>query len=102
MNRRQQKKDLILDEKATKRFMEQRETERINRFEITALVQTKVNIGIYYKKCRMNFMNKDKFNAKHYSFAKRVINNFVNQIPEISIDFISIQKEKEFIKVPIL
>jgi hypothetical protein len=97
--RRQQKLEKILDFKSTRKFIEQRESERINKFDITAFVQSTVNLRIYQKVCNMNFMNKRKFNKKHYHFAKSVINDFINQVPKISEQHISLDIEKRFIKV---
>lgn len=99
--RRQQKIERILDFKSTRRFIEQRESERINKFDITAFVQTTVNLRIYQKRCHMNFMNKARFEAGHYRFAKRVVLDFINQVPRISSEHVSLEREKQFVRVTI-
>ena len=93
------KSDLVLNEKSTTRFIEQREQERMNRYDLEAIVQTKVNIDIFQRVCPMNFDNKHKFNPVCMKFAKKVIKNFVDQIPEISSDYTSVLDERNFIKV---
>ena len=100
--RRQQKTDKILDLKSTCKFIESRESERINRFDITACVQSNVNLRIYQKVCKMCFMNKDKFNKKIYKFAKKVIIDFVTLVPQISLNKITLERETKFVKVGIL
>lgn len=97
--KRQNKNDKIFDEKQTRRFIEERETERINGFEISAMVQTKINISIFNKVVHICMMQKERIDQKIFDLAKKIIKNFANKIPVISSDYITIDQERELIRV---
>jgi hypothetical protein len=50
----------------------------------------------------MSFMNKEKYNKVLYKYAKQVIWDFVNQVPQISLNKITLEKETLFVKVGLI
>lgn len=97
--KKQNENDKIYDEKQTRRFIEERETERINGFNIFAMVQTKVNISIFNKTIKISMLNKDKVDQNILKLAKKIVKNFANKVPKVSCNYLSIDQEREQIKV---